>query len=146
LPLGWAALSAGVLQTVLEVRLDAQAREGTGSCLGVGRRLLRMQDDWQWERTLLNATGVLGGIAVPANVLAVLFLTGPGDPGWVKTAALVTALAYGNSGIIQVLTDGTYYSANQSLPRLLVVLRAYGWLARHGGAGGRAAPHLAHVP
>lgn len=127
-PLVWAALSVGVLQTVLEVRLDAQAREGTRSRLGVGRRLLRMQDDWQWERTLLNATGVLGGIAVPANVLAVLFLTGPGDPGWAKTAALVTALAYGNSGIIQVLTDGTYYSANQSLPRLLVALRAHGWL------------------
>jgi hypothetical protein len=117
LPLGWAALSVGVLQTVLEVRLDEQAREGTRSRLGVGRRLLRMQDDWQWERTLLKATGVLGGIAVPANVLAVLFLTGPGDPGRVKTAALVAALTY-----------GTYYSANQSLPRLLVVPRAYGWL------------------
>ncbi|EKX62162.1 HAMP domain-containing histidine kinase [Streptomyces ipomoeae] len=127
-PLGWALLSVGVVQTLLEIHLEGQTHSGTRSRFAVIRLLLAWQDNWQWERTLLNATGLLGGIAVPANVLAVLFCTGPGDPGWVKVVALAVALAYGNSGIIQVLTDGTYYSANQSLPRFLVTLRAYGWL------------------
>ncbi|CBG67715.1 MULTISPECIES: ATP-binding protein [Streptomyces] len=127
-PLAWALLSVGVLQTTLEIYLDGQAHGGARSRFTVVRMLLSWQDDWQWERTLLNATGLLGGLAVPANVLAVLFLTGPGDPGWVKPAALAVALAYANSGIFHVLTDGTYYSANQSLPRFLVTLRAYGWL------------------
>ncbi|CAM5562624.1 sensor histidine kinase [Streptomyces avidinii] len=127
-PLVWALLSVGVLQTLLEIHLDGQAHGGTRARSAPIRMLLTWQDNWQWERTLLNGTGLLGGIAVPANVIAVLFCTGPGDPGWIKVVALVVALAYANSGIYHVLTDGTYYSANQSLPRILVTLRPYGWL------------------
>ncbi|WP_406123779.1 sensor histidine kinase [Streptomyces sp. NBC_00989] len=127
-PAAWALLSVGVTQTLLEIHLDGQAHGGKRARFALTRLLLAWQDNWQWERTLLNATGLLGGIAVPANVVAVLFFTGPGHPGWVKVAALGVALAYANSGIYQVLTDGTYYSANQSLPRILVTLRAYGWL------------------
>ncbi|MEH0424378.1 sensor histidine kinase [Streptomyces sp. B21-083] len=127
-PAAWVLLSVGVTQTLLEIHLDGQAHGGKRARFALTRQLLAWQDNWQWERTLLNATGLLGGIAVPANVVAVLFLTGPGDPGWVKVAALTVALAYANSGIYHVLTDGTYYSANQSLPRILVTLRAYGWL------------------
>lgn len=127
-PLTWALLSVGVVQTLLELHLDGRVNDQTGRRLSPTRLLLTWQDNWQWERTLFNATGLLGGIAVPANIIAVLFLTGPGDPAWVKVAALGVAVAYGNSGIICVLTDGTYYSANQSLPRFLVVLRPYLWL------------------
>lgn len=135
-PFMWVLLSVGVVQTLLEIHLDGQSHGGGRARFALTRLLLAWQDNWQWERTLFNATGLLGGIAVPANVIAVLFFTGPGDPGWVKVVALAMTVAYANSGIFHVLTDGTYYSANQSLPRFLVTLRAYGWLFVVGALAG----------
>lgn len=127
-PLAWALLSLGAVQVVLELHLQGKTTVTPRSRYSPTHHMLAVMDDWQFGKTLLNVTGALGGLAVPANLVAVLFLTGPGDPGWVKVAALAVAICYGNSGIIAVLTDLTYYSAHQSLPRILIVGRAYLWL------------------
>lgn len=36
------------------------------------------------SRRLVNVTGVIGVVAVPANIVAVCYLSGPGKPSWVK--------------------------------------------------------------
>lgn len=79
-------------------------------------------------QTLVNVTGVMGAVAVPLNLACVLYLTGPGEPAWVKLAALVAAILYGNSGILNVLLDCTVYSVRQRVPRFVTLLRPHAWL------------------
>lgn len=127
-PVAWALLSLGAVQTVLEIHLEGKADDLAKRRFRITRLMLALQDKWQWERTLLNVTGALGALAVPANLVAVLFCTGAGEFAWVKVAALVLVIAYGNSGIMAVFTDATIYSAHQSLPRILTAIRPYVWL------------------
>lgn len=120
-------LSIGVVQTFLEIYLDFQLNNGEPRWALV-RRMTRVLLDWQWEQTLINVTGVIGAVAVVSNLVAVLFLIGPNEPGWVKVAALLAAVAYGNSGVLAVLTDVTYFSVHQRIPRVVVLGRAHVWL------------------
>jgi signal transduction histidine kinase len=85
-------------------------------------------EERQMGQTLVNVTGVMGAVAVPLNLVCVLYLTGPGEPAWVKLAAFVVAILYGNSGILNVLLDCTVYSVRQRVPRFVTLLRPYAWL------------------
>lgn len=134
-PLTWVAwllLSIGVVQTTLEIYLDfklmAFEQRQDEPDLAIVRMVVHHLADTQWERTLLNLTGILGGLAVVGNLVCVLYLTGP-DSGWMKVLALAIAVLYGNSGVLAVLTDATFYSHNQTFsPRSpIAVLRAHAW-------------------
>jgi hypothetical protein len=126
--LAWLLLLPGALQTSLEIYLDFRLNDAVDSKFVITRKLVDWVTDKQWERTLVNATGLLGAVAVLTNLLSVLFFIGSGKPGWVKLAALVLAILYGNSGILAVLIDATNYSVNQHLPKFVPVLRAHAWL------------------
>jgi len=126
-PLVWPLLFVGALQTALEIYVHPHFQLSDDSDSIVVRAAVRVLD-WQYEQTLVNITGVLGVFAVVANLVAVLFLTGPGQPSWIKVVALDVAIAYGVSGILAVLVDATYYSPLQHLPKPITVLRPYAWL------------------
>ncbi len=83
------------------------------------------------SRTLVNVTGVIGVLAVPCNIVAVCYLSGPGQPSWVKVLALGVAAAYGVSAMVSLLIDSAHYSAHLSYSRphrLFHTVRPHVWL------------------
>lgn len=126
-PLVWPLLLVGAAQTVLEIHLDFRLRRDSTSRLRP-IQLMMVVEERQMGQTLVNVTGVMGAVAVPLNLACVLYLTGPGEPAWVKLAALVAAILYGNSGILNVLLDCTVYSVRQRVPRFVTLLRPHAWL------------------
>jgi hypothetical protein len=127
-PLVWQLLLVGAAQTVLEIHLDFRLRRGSTSRFRLIQLMMNVAEERQMGQTLVNVTGVMGAVAVPLNLVCVLYLTGPGEPAWVKLAAFVVAILYGNSGILNVLLDCTFYSVRQRLPRFVTLLRAHVWL------------------
>jgi hypothetical protein len=126
-PLVWPLLLVGAAQTVLEIHLDFRLRRDSTSRLRPVQLMMAV-DERQMGQTLVNVTGVMGAVAVPLNLVCVLYLTGPGEPAWVKLAALIAAILYGNSGVLNVLLDCTVYSVRQRVPRFVTLLRPYAWL------------------
>ncbi len=120
------ALAQVVLEILIDLRLNTRPR-------GRPDALDRIADitDSAHNVTLVNVTGLLGALAVPANLVAVCYLSGPGEPAWAKVVALALAVAYGNSGILSFLTDAAHYSANQAQTRayrVFLVVRPHTWL------------------
>lgn len=128
--LTWVLLLPALIQVFLEIVLDFELNTDEAERTP-GLKVLAAIAEAAHTKTLVNATGVLGFIAVPCNIVAVAYFTGPGDPEWVKVLALAAAAAYGASGILSFLTDATHYSANQSfLPiyRRFRATRPHVWL------------------
>ncbi len=121
--LTWILLTPAVFQVVFEIVLDFQLDAVESARTPVLRSLAAVAEAAH-TRTLLNVTGVMGFVAVPCNIVAAAYFTGPGDPSWAKVLALGAASAYGVSGIMSFLTDATHYSANQSPLRPYRVFRA----------------------
>jgi hypothetical protein len=128
--LTFALLLPAVFQVVLEIVLNFQlaAPETTRT-----RALKPLVDiaAKAHSRTLINVTGLIGGVAVPCNIVAVCYFSGPGEPSWVKVLALAAAAAYGASGILSFLTDSTHYSTHMSPSkpyRVFHAVRPHIWL------------------
>jgi hypothetical protein len=126
----FALLVPAAVQVVLEIVLNFQlaAPETTRT-----RALKPLVDiaEKAHSHTLVNVTGLIGGAAVPANLVAVCYFSGPGAPSWAKVLALGAAAAYGASGILSFLTDSTHYSAHMSPStpyRVFHAVRPHVWL------------------
>lgn len=125
-PIAWLVLLLPATQVVLEIVLEGKFQtkrqpKGAGALVGVGYR--------NYERKMINVTGVLGAVACGALVLAVAFGTGSAGPAWVRVAALAAALLYTNSGILGPLAEATAYSPLQRTPGWLRRARPVLWVA-----------------
>lgn len=77
----------------------------------------------------VNVTGVLGAVALPLNVLAVLYGTDakPGR-GWAKVTAFGLSVAVLNSGLTGMMMDATMHT-DKALGRTLRAARPWIWLS-----------------
>ncbi|WP_370500196.1 Pr6Pr family membrane protein [Mycolicibacterium sp. jd] len=128
--LTWVLLIPAAIQVVFEIILDFQLYAQQPARVRALERLTDIAESAH-STTLVNFTGVVGAIAVPCNIVAVSYLSGPGSPSWVKVVALGVAAAYGVSAIMSFLTDATHYSAHQvrSKPYLVFqAVRPHVWL------------------
>lgn len=126
----FALLVPSAIQVVLEIVLDFQLAAPETTRVRALRPLVDIAEKAH-SRTLVNVTGLIGGGAVPCNIVAAAYLTGPGEPSWVKVLALGVAAAYGASAILSFLTDSTHYSAHMSPSwpyRLFHAVRPQVWL------------------
>lgn len=126
----WALLIPAAIQVVFEIYLDFEMNDSDRTHVPGLKTLVEIAESAH-SRTLVNFTGVVGFVAVPCNIIAVAYLTGPGEPSWVKVMALGVAAAYGVSGIMSFLTDSTHYSAHQSQSRpyrIFQAVRPHVWL------------------
>ena len=130
---GWwlMLLGLGALQTVLEVIYEPAVRfkhEHVAETSSRGRLLVRIWY-WNYAHWIANVTGIIGLLACVANLLAVVFGTGPATSMvWLKVLALTCAILYANSGALGPLMDASAYSPESKLkPPVWRVLRAL-WL------------------
>lgn len=121
--LTWVLLMPALFQVVFEIVLDFKINEDEPSHSRLLGKLAEIAERAHTTK-LVNFTGVLGFIAVPCNIVAVSYLTGPDDPTWPKVLALAAAAAYGVSGIVSFISDTTHYSPHQSPRRVYRVFRA----------------------
>lgn len=110
--LTWMLLIPALFQVLSEISVDLALRHGEAGGRGVVGSMAAITDAAHSFK-LVNVTGVIGTLAVPANVVAVCYFTGPGEPIWVKVLALAVAAAYGISAVLSLLTDTTNYEPNQ---------------------------------
>lgn len=128
--LTWVLLIPSVLQVALEIVLEPfiAASDEPGRAM---MKSLAAVAESAHARTLINVTGVIGAVAVPCNIVTVVYLSGPGQPTWSKVLALAVASAYGVSAMMSFLADATHYSANQSPGRghrMFRAVRPHVWL------------------
>lgn len=109
----FALLVPSAIQVTLEIVLNFQLAAPETTRVRALKPLVTIAEKAH-SRTLINVTGLIGGGAVPCNIVAAAYLTGPGEPSWVKVLALSAAAAYGASAILSFLTDSTHYSAHMS--------------------------------
>lgn len=129
-PLTFALLLPALLQVILEIVLNFQLAAPETTRVRALKPLVDIADKAH-SRTLINVTGLIGGVAVPLNIVSVSYLSGPGEPSWAKVLALSAAAAYGASGILSFLTDSTHYSAHMSPSkpyRMFHAVRPHVWL------------------
>ena len=123
-------LVPAAIQVVLEIVLTFQLAAPETSRVRALKPLVDIADTAH-SRTLVNVTGVIGMVAVPCNVVTVCYLSGPGQPSWVKVLALVAAAAYGVSAVVSLLIDSAHYSAHLSPSwpyRVFHAVRPHLWL------------------
>lgn len=128
--LTWVLLVPALCQVGSEIGVDLALR-ATGPVPGGLIGTMAAITDTAHSFTLVNVTGLLGTVAVPANLVAVSYCTGPGEPGWMKVVALAVAAAYGVSAIVSLITDATNYEPHQcnTTPyRLYRRVRPHLWL------------------
>lgn len=128
--LTWALLIPAAVQVVLEIYVDFQLYATEQTRIRSLKTVVDITESAHSE-TLVNFTGIVGAVAVPCNIVAVSYFSGPGEPSWAKVAALAAVAAYGVSAILNFLTDTTHYSANQPVTkpyRAFRALRPYIWL------------------
>lgn len=126
----WVLLIPALFQVVSEIVVDLTLRRDQSAARGVVRAMASITDAAQGFK-LVNVTGVAGTLAVPANVVAAAYFTGPGEPSWAKVLALTAASGYGISAILSLLTDTTNYEPSQwnTLPyRVYRRVRPHLWL------------------
>lgn len=111
--LTWALLIPSSVQVVLEILLEPLVGAADVPGGSVMKSLAAIAESAH-AKTLINVTGMIGAVAVPCNIVAVAYLSGPGQPTWPKVLALAAAAAYGVSAMMSFLADATHYSANQS--------------------------------
>ena len=128
--LAWLLLLPAVLQTGLEIALEAtlRAKDRPQRSSSLLSPLVQL---WyrNYERWQINPTGLLGAVAVPCNVAAAVFFTGSNTHGPAKVAAFACAVLYLSSGVAGPLLDTAVYSPLQRTPKLLRRLRPMIWLA-----------------
>ena len=85
----------------------------------------------QFQRTLLNTTGVIGGIAVTCLLISTALVLGPSDPPWLQLVAFLCAAAYAVSGTLTILLDATNYAESRVrfVSGFFRYVRVYVWLA-----------------
>lgn len=128
--LTWVLLIPAAIQVVFEIYLDFEMNDSDPTDVPGLKTLVEIAETAH-NTTLVNVTGVVGFVAVPCNIVAVSYFTGPDEPSWVKVLALGVAAAYGVSAIMSFLTDATHYSAHQSQStpyRIFAAVRPYVWL------------------
>lgn len=128
--LTWLLLIPSAVQVVLEILLDPFVSADDRPRRSIISALAAIADSAHTQ-TLINVTGVIGAVAVPCNIVAVAYLSGPGQPPWPKVLALAAAAAYGVSAITSFLVDATHYSAHQSSDRgyrMFRAVRPHVWL------------------
>jgi len=120
---GWALtlLAPAAVQVALEILFEPSVRRYRmpgADDVPVGRigHLVVRSFYANHERGITNVTGLLGLLAVAANLIAVIFGPYPGaDPEPVRVAALAAAILYANSASLGPLLDVTDYSPNSRL-------------------------------
>ena len=121
----WVMLTPAALQVVLELSLhkyiDESAPEPRWRIIRSMRDTVR--DNFQKE--MLNVTGILGTLACPLNVVAVCFSPAGGHDGWVKVAALAAAIFYLNSGLGSAFLDPPNYTERSVMPPVSHWIRPY---------------------
>lgn len=129
-PLVLVLLLPGLLQVVLEIVLEPIVRRDVidvqypGRFLGPMVRLTVRT----YEKTIVNATGLIGAVAVLANIVAVEFVSGTAGPGWLRVLALLFAVLYCCSGMLGVVIDTPWYSPLETTPAVVrVVVKHLGW-------------------
>lgn len=126
----WVLLIPALFQVVSEIVVDLTLRRDERSAGGIVGAMAAITDSAHSFK-LVNVTGLAGTLAVPANVVAAAYFTGPGEPSWAKLLALTAASGYGISAILSLLTDTTNYEPNQwnTLPyRVYRRVRPHLWL------------------
>lgn len=127
--LAWVLLLPAVIQIGLEITLEItlRAEDAPKPNDSLLNPLVQL---WyrNYERWQINATGLLGAIAVPCNVVAAVFFTGNSIAGPAKVTAFACAALYLNSGLAGPLLDCAVYSPLQLTPRLLRRFRPTIWL------------------
>jgi hypothetical protein len=129
-PIVWAFLVPAAVQVALEIALEPTMRREQVSEADTWVLLRPIVKVWRanYERIPVNITGLLGGVAVVANMVAVLFLSGTHDPGWLRVAAFATAVLYCCSGTLGPLTDAPFYSPLDRTPSFVRLARPFAWL------------------
>lgn len=123
-------LVPAAVQVVLEIVVDRQLAAPETTRVRALKPLVSIAEKAH-SRTLVNVTGVIGVLAVPCNIVAVCYSSGPGQPSWVKVLALGAAAAYGVSAMVSLLIDSAHYSAHLSASRpyrLFHAVRPHLWL------------------
>jgi hypothetical protein len=80
-----------------------------------------------YERIPVNATGLIGTVAVITNIAAVLFFSGTDGPGWLRVIAFATAVLYCCSGTLGPVIDTPWYSPLDKTPPTLRRLMPFAW-------------------
>lgn len=115
----WFALVPTPLQTTLEM-LSHRHLTGTDGASSVGNPLVRLTvrtAAWASGKMLLNFTGLLGGLATAAQILAVLFALPVDGPSWARPVGLALALGHLASGTASVMLDPPWYNPASQGPR-----------------------------
>lgn len=127
-------LALAAVQVALELLFEPSVRRarmpGAGD-VPVGRigHLVVRSFYANHERGIANVTGILGLVAVAANLVAVTFGPYPGsDPEPARVAALAAAILYANSASLGPLLDVTAYSPNSRLDSASWQAARWAWL------------------
>lgn len=116
----WFALVPTPVQTILEVLSHRHLTGAEGPASSVTNPLVRLTvrtAAWASGKVLLNFTGLLGGIATAAQILAVLFALPVDGQGWVRPLGLALGLAHLASGTASVMLDPPWYNPASRGPR-----------------------------
>ncbi|OBG82647.1 hypothetical protein A5699_05710 [Mycobacterium sp. E802] len=135
----WLMLSPALLQVGLEMYLYRFVHETFDVPRLAVFRWMRDLADNHHRTKLLNATGILGALACPLNVLAVSMSPPGADLGWVKVVAFVAAIFYLNSGLSSVFLDPANYTETSTMPPVMHRIRPYAPLLSVSGVAGLAA-------
>lgn len=114
----WVLLVPALVQGGLEILFEPYVRVRDADRWPAVVRYLRPAMRWWasvYERRQLNLTGLIGTVAVVANVVACAFLTTADEStGWIKVAAFGCAVLYANSGVAGPVLESTSYSERSS--------------------------------
>lgn len=120
----WTMFLPAAAQVALEISLNNYFRASSSApppMLEQVRNLAREN----YNKRLLNITGVIGVIACPANIIAVTVSPSGGEDGWLKIAALGAAVLYVGSGLASTFLDPPNFSERSRMPVLMHTIRPY---------------------
>ena len=112
-------LTPALLQVALEVRLHGYVHESRNEPRwDVLRRMRDIVDD-HYRTKMLNVTGILGALACPMNLVAVVLAPDGGGLGWIKVTAFGAAILYLNSGLASAFLDPSNYTETSTMPPVM---------------------------
>lgn len=121
----WLMLVPGLLQVALEIYLHRFIHETFDEPRWAALRWMRDVANNHHRTMLLNATGMLGALACPLNVLTVSIAPPGGELGWVKVIAFAAAVFYLNSGLTSVFLDPANFTETSTMPPVMHRIRPY---------------------